>query len=353
MELACARAQNATAPAKQPWGVDMKRNRSARILCSSLPGAAAALVGAQAIAQSPPATTPQDSMDEVIVTGSRIASPNATSTSPVQVVTREDMQISGKHDVTDLIAQLPQNFTNDLGQDLGNRTPGLTTAGGVSTADLRGLGPNRTLVLVNGRRLGIGSPYTAIQSPAPNLDQIPTFLLDRVDVVTGGASAVYGSDAIAGVINFITKQNFEGFKIDYHVGENAYRNDSDTMHNLLSQAGYSFPTGTSYDGRTQTINLMAGTAIAEGTGNITAYFSYHSQDPVASSDRDFGGCQLNYDTDTNQPFCFGSTNSNFFAVDPNVPYSVVGNQFVPSGTVPSNPPAVYNSQPFIFMSRDD
>ena len=140
----------------------MKRKQLACLVSS--------LAGAQAIAQSPPATAPQDTaMDEVIVTGSRIASPNATSTSPVQVVTREDMQVSGKHDITDIISQLPQNFTNDLGQDLGNRTPGLTTAGGVATADLRGLGPNRTLVLVDGRRLGIGSPYRAARLPRPEL----------------------------------------------------------------------------------------------------------------------------------------------------------------------------------------
>src|SRR6185295_13641026 len=99
-------------------------------------------------------------------------------------------------------------------------------------------GPNRTLVLVNGRRLGIGSPYTVIQSPAPNLDQIPTFLLERVDVMTGGASAVYGSDAIAGVINFITKQNFEGIQVDYHIGENLCRNDSDLSHRLLEEGGF-------------------------------------------------------------------------------------------------------------------
>jgi len=226
----------------------MKRNRSARILCSSLPGAAAALVGAQAIAQSQPAAEPKDTMDEVIVTGSRIASPNATSTSPVQVVTREDMQVSGKHDITDIISQMPQNFTNDLGQDLGNRTPGLTTAGGVATADLRGLGPNRTLVLVNGRRLGIGSPYTFIQSPAPDLDQIPAALVERVEVLTGGASATYGSDAIAGVINFIMKKNFEGVQVDASFGGNWHDNHSSYTQQAQVDAGGSPLTGESTDG---------------------------------------------------------------------------------------------------------
>jgi iron complex outermembrane recepter protein len=290
---------------------------------------------------------------EIIVTGSRIPAPNLESTSPIQVVTAQEIQLGGRMDISDVINQLPQNFSNSLGQDLGNRTSGLTTAGGVSTADLRGLGPNRTLVLVNGRRLGVGSPYTVIQSPAPNLDQIPTFLLDRVDVVTGGASAVYGSDAIAGVINFITKQNFEGFQIDYHIGENRYKNDSDLAKRLLEEAGENVQSGTSKDGRTQTINVMAGTNVAEGNGNITAYFSYHTADAVPSSARDFGGCQLNYDPDTDQPFCFGSVNSNFFGLDTDNPFSVVGNEFVPLGSVASTPPPVFNSQPFIFMSRDD
>src|SRR2546430_14767660 len=111
---------------------------------------------------------------------------------------------------TTLFRSLPQVFSNDLGQDLGTRTSGLTTAGGVSTADLRGLGPNRTLVLLDGRRLGQGSPYTAIASPAPDLDQVPIFLVDRIEVLTGGASSVYGSDAIAGVVNFILKKKLHG-----------------------------------------------------------------------------------------------------------------------------------------------
>lgn len=124
-------------------------------------------------------------LEEVVVTGSRIAAPNQKSTSPIQVVSSKEIQMSGKSDISDILNQLPQNFSNDLGQDLGNRTSGLTTAGGVATADLRGLGPQRTLVLVNGRRLGQGSPYTAIQSPAPDLDQIPASLVERVEVVTG------------------------------------------------------------------------------------------------------------------------------------------------------------------------
>ena len=136
----------------------------------------ACLVSPLGIAQTPaapeeaPAPAP---IEEVVVTGSRIAAPNLTSTSPITVVDQKAIQTTGRSDMSDLIMMLPQNFDNGLGQDLGNSTSGLTTAGGVATADLRGLGPNRTLVLVDGVRLGIGSPYTFIQQPAPDLDQIP------------------------------------------------------------------------------------------------------------------------------------------------------------------------------------
>jgi iron complex outermembrane receptor protein len=319
--------------------------------------AAAALVGAQAIAQTPPAPEPRGTIEEVVVTGSRIASPNATSTSPIQVVTREDMQVSGKHDVTDLIAQLPQNFTNDLGQDLGNRTPGLTTAGGVATADLRGLGPNRTLVLVNGRRLGIGSPYTFIQSPAPDLDQIPAALVERVEVLTGGASATYGSDAIAGVINFIMKKNFEGFQVDAQIGGNWHDNSNSYVQQAQIDAGGTPLRGESTDGKSMSINFLAGTSLADGRGNVTAYFGYLKSDPVKSSDRDFGGCQLNPSDDLTEAVCAGSINSNYWQpqTGPNAfaEYNVLGNNFIEFGTAETNPPAFFNSQPYIYMQRGD
>ena len=141
------------------------------------------------------------------MTGSRIVAPNVASTSPVQVITAQEIKLGGKTDIIDVLNQLPQNFQN-ASVDFSNTSNGLATPGGLSTADLRGLGPQRTLVLINGRRLGTGDPNTGNPNPAPDLDQIPVALIERVDVVTGGASAVYGSDAIAGVVNFIL--TFEG-----------------------------------------------------------------------------------------------------------------------------------------------
>ncbi len=320
-----------------------------------------AQAGPTPVQQQVPAQAEPQPLQEIIVTGSRIASPNEVSTSPIQVISSQSILVSGKTDISDIITQLPQNFNNDLGQDLGNGTSGLSTAGGVATADLRGLGPHRTLVLIDGRRLGVGSPNTAISSPAPDLDQIPAGLVDRVEVITGGASAAYGSDAIAGVVNFIMKRNFEGFQVDGQMGENWHDNNDSFAQGLVRQFGYSPPAGTAKDGRNRTFDMLMGTNFADGDGNVTAYLSYRHADPVASSQRDFGACQLfpTFDNggNVNGVACGGSSNSNWFQPTggPNAGtvYSVSGNSFAPRGSVATTPPAVYNSQQFIFMTRED
>ena len=149
--------------------------------------------------------------------------------------------------------------------------------------DLRGLGPNRTLVLVDGKRLGQGSPQTTIASPAPDIDQIPAFLVERVDVLTGGASSVYGADAVAGVVNFIMKKNFQGLQIDGQLGEDWHHNGLGVMDTYLREAGYTPLTGTTKDGRNRTFNLIGGTNFDDDKGNVTVYLSYLQQDPIAGA----------------------------------------------------------------------
>src|SRR5665213_639248 len=321
----------------------------------------AALIVPMMSAFAQEAETSTEALQEVIVTGTRIAAPNEVSTSPIQVLSSQYIETSGKSDVSDLLAQLPQNFVNAQGQDLGNATSALSTPGGVATADLRGLGPNRTLVLVDGRRLGQGSPNTAIQSPAPELDQIPAGLVERVEVVTGGASAAYGSDAIAGVVNFILKKNFQGFQVDGEYGGYLHDNGDTGVQALVRDFDTVPATGTKFDGKKGNLDMLMGTNFDDNNGNVTAFFGYRHQNTVPGSARDYGGCQLNPTTNAAGTItgvaCGGSSNSNFFnpltGPNANSIYSVNGNQLVPRGSIATSPPADFNSQPYIDITRED
>ncbi|MEJ0067223.1 MAG: TonB-dependent receptor plug domain-containing protein [Caulobacteraceae bacterium] len=291
---------------------------------------------------------------EIVVTGSRIPQPNLTSVSPIQAVSKQEFDLTGKTDVIDLLNTLPQNFQNNTA-DFSNTTNPLTSPGGVTTADLRGLGPQRTLVLVNGRRLGIGDPNTGDPNPAPDLDQIPVALIDHVEVLTGGASSTYGSDAVAGVVNFIMKKDFEGVQVDGHWGI-----DQHTQHNLpaqqaLSASGIAVP-GDRWDGQTDDFSVIFGANAPDGKGNVTGYFEYKNADPVTEGDRDFSGCLLVLGpTDA----CSNSSSSNKFTTlntttgALGAPLTNVGSSLLPYPQAGSVPPATFNSAPFEFLSRQD
>jgi iron complex outermembrane receptor protein len=294
-------------------------------------------------------------LQEVIVTGSRIPQPNLTSASPIQVVTATEIRQQGFTDMSNLLNTLPQNFQSGA-TDLSNNSNPLLAAGGITTADLRGIGPQRTLVLVDGKRLGSGDPNTLNPNPAPDLDQIPVSLVERVDVVTGGASAVYGSDAIAGVVNFIMKKNFEGIQVDGQLGVFQHSNHSTSMQQIATQDGFATNTSSVHDGQSKDFSIVMGSNIADGKGNVTAYLEYRHQEPVYAPSRDFAACELvtNF-TDSGQQLpnhCIGSPNSNYFAVGNNV-YSVVGNQLLPSPQAGSSPPASFNSNTYITLQRQD
>jgi iron complex outermembrane recepter protein len=315
--------------------------------------AAALLACLPALAQQPPADAAAPAtVEEVVVTGSRIAAPNLTSTSPTLVVTSRELQQGGKTDVIDLLNQLPQNFQNSA-VDFSNTSSGLSTPGGITTADLRGIGPQRTLVLINGRRLGVGDPNTANPNPAPDLDQIPASLIDRIDVVTGGASAVYGSDALAGVVNFIMKRDFVGVQLDGQLSEFWHDNHATWVQSLQAAAGDAVVSGSRKDGQSRNFSLIMGTSLADGKGNLTGYLTYLKAEPIASSERDFGGCQLVLNKARDTVVCNGSPNSNLFGAPNGNQYSVVGSQFLPWPQTGSVPPAFFNSQRYIYMSRGD
>ena len=144
-------------------------------------------------------------VSEIVVTGTRIPTPNLTSIAPVTSIGSADIKAQGVSRVEDLINSLPQAFAAQ-GSNYSNGS------NGTATVNLRGLGSARTLVLIDGRRLQAGNPTSAITSVAADLNFIPTGLVERVDVLTGGASAVYGADAVGGVVNFIMNKNFEGVR---------------------------------------------------------------------------------------------------------------------------------------------
>jgi outer membrane receptor protein involved in Fe transport len=266
-----------------------------RLLASSMI-CGAALVGLAATpadAQQAPATaTAGNQVSEIVVTGTRIPTPNLTSVSPVTALTSAEIKAQGVTRVEDLINSLPQAFASQ-GSFISNGSTG------TATVNLRGLGTARTLVLIDGRRLMPGDPAV----PAADLNFIPTPLVERVDVLTGGASATYGADAVAGVVNFIMLKNFEGVRVDVQASEYQHNQHSDvapivsakqaaaaTVNPVLASL-FKLP-GDVTDGRSQTMTLVLGVNAPDGKGNVEAYVSYRHDDPVLQAERDFSVCNL-------------------------------------------------------------
>ncbi len=190
--------------------------------------------------------------ESIVVTGTRIARRDLSSTSPVAVVQDEEFTLSGAVNVEQVINTLPQVIP---GTTSFSNNPG----GGVATLNLRGLGTQRNLVLVNGRRY-IFFDTTQIV----DLNTIPAFLIDSVDVVTGGASAVYGSDALVGVVNFRLRSDLDGLV-----------------------AGGQYSITEEGDGRRYNAYVAIGSQFADGRGHVTAYAEYYNRGQIMQADRAF------------------------------------------------------------------
>jgi outer membrane receptor protein involved in Fe transport len=232
-----------------------------------------------AYAQDAPAA---DQIEEITVTGSRVPNANLISASPVTQVDAEAFELAGATRVEDLLNTYPQ-----LAPSFDSFTVNPTT--GFATADLRGLGSNRTLVLVNGHRLQPGG----IRGEARDLNQIPAALVKRVEVLTGGASAVYGSDAMAGVVNFILDTDFEGVSI--RAGYSGYQHDNDDgyMTPLMDSSGFSYPEGgTGLDGDSTNIDVAIGGTFAQDRGHAMGYFTWRDNEELRQQSRDYSSCAL-------------------------------------------------------------
>ena len=259
--------------------------------------------GAVAVAAAPQLHAQDPTIQEVVVTGSRIPQPNLTSISPVTSIGAEAVKIEGVTRVEDLINNLPQAFA-DFGGNLSNGSTG------TATVNLRNLGPQRTLVLVNSRRLMPGDPTQNGQA-SPDLNQIPAALIERVEVLSGGASAVYGADAVAGVVNFIMNDNFEGVRLDAQYSLYQHNNDSDVA-DIVRARNFKLPDSNVADGTTRDFTFVAGINTEDGRGNATVYLGYRQLEAIRQDARDFSACTLS--SSDVEPSLFGCGGSGTPAV---------------------------------------
>lgn len=213
-------------------------------------GAILAMAATPSFAQT---TNEAAEVGEIVVTGSRITRQDYRSTSPVVTVGAADFQQTGSVTIETLLNDLPQ-FTPSIGSTSNN-----PSNGGQANINLRNLGTNRTLVLVNGRRL---VPSNA--SGAVDVSIIPTALIQNIEVISGGASAAYGSDALAGVANFILNENFEGIQFDAQYGQT----DRD-------------------DGATESYSLTVGGNFADDKGNMVLSLGRSTRETIFNAARPF------------------------------------------------------------------
>lgn len=213
-----------------------------------------ALAAASGVQPEPDSGPPPETAAPIFITGTRIQTPNRTSASPVQSVHEQDFTLTGVANVEQTLNLLPQlspSFTTT------SNNPGT----GAATLDLRGLGSVRTLILVNGRRWIADD---AGQIPEVDVNTIPAALIERVDIVTGGASAVYGSDAVTGVINFVLKSKVQGIHLE-------------ARQNLTEKK----------DAPVSSADVTVGTSFLHGKGNIIVSAGWLSQDSLLRSARPF------------------------------------------------------------------
>ena len=232
-----------------------------------------------------PEAVAQDSdenVEEVVVTGSRITNPNIVSTSQVQVVTAADIENRGAVRIEEDLNDLPQIAPGQIAQTANG-------SNGTATANLRNLGCDRTLVLINGKRM---APGTASGGSCADISQVPALLIKRVEVLTGGATSVYGSDALAGVVNFILDDEFEGFKASATNSFYYHENDNGKLRALHDSYNYQKAPSEVTEGDSLKLSIAFGGSIDDGKGHITGFFEHVNTNPILQGAYDGGACAL-------------------------------------------------------------
>ncbi|MEH6586937.1 MAG: TonB-dependent receptor [Halioglobus sp.] len=238
----------------------LKRNRLTLAVAAATGLTAAAAMPQFAYAQGERAVVEEGALEEVVVTGSRISRPDLEGANPVTVLQRTELTMMGVNNVGDIL----QNITASAGE--ATNTNVNNGGEGAVRFSLRGLGAQRTLVLLNGKRVvasGLGADDSV------DLGNIPVAMIERVEILKDGASAVYGSDAIAGVVNVITRRNFEGFEVNGYLGE-----------------------ASEGDGEQESMDFTLGVNGDRGNAVVNAWWNNTKQ--VTAGDRDFSSNELWY-----------------------------------------------------------
>ena len=307
-------------------------------------------------------TNEAENVETVTVTGSRLPQTGVTSASPVVVLGQLELKYEGTTDVTTLINHLPSAFASQNA----NMSNGAT---GTSNVNLRDLGTSRTLVLVNNSRLMPGDP----QDTAADINVIPAALVDHVEVLTGGASAVYGSDALAGVVNFVLRKDFDGVEADgtWSITQNDNNTGRwrDLTQSQINQGALGFaqaPNGV-WDGQTEDANLLVGVNSDNGKGNVSVYLGYRSVAAILQQSREYSECALDpaaaFSPGAQGDVCAGSGNFNHWLSFDNVfagvsPYNYFetgsgkahSGAFVPFTQAPNQ---TFNFNPSNYFQRPD
>ena len=282
-------------------------------------------------------------VEEIVITGSRIKRPQLETGSPITALPAEEFKYQGTSAVESVLNRLPQ-FTADSNEN------GSNGSDGTARLNLRDLGSSRVLVLVDGQRM--------LPVETADVNFIPSALIERVDVVTGGASAVYGSDAVAGVVNFILDKNLDGVRLSAQYGSAWHRNDDSYVRSVVSDAGYQLPQSNVWDGGRADFNIAMGFNTADGKGNATFYAGYRKLEPVTQDTRDYSACALNLAGETGDAFsCGGSSNNQWGSFvmlgGPNNGQTFNNTKDGQQVWVPYDDSFLYNYAPTNYIQRSD
>lgn len=304
-------------------------------------------VQAQNAVPDPRPAPPAQQLQEVVVTGTLVRAPNLVSVSPIQTVSSEEIEAQGATNIVDVLNSLPQVYTAQTDTTSNNGT-------GVANLNLRGLGPSRTLVLLDGLRLGPGDPQNQFGSAA-DVNFIPAALVSNVNVLTGGASTTYGSDAVAGVVNFHLRNDFTGIEVTT-TGSIYQHAQSASVNNMLAATNElvkpTIPT-SQLDGGTSDTTLIFGSDLNDHRGHITMYASYHQTSAVLNGTRNFLGCETHLNSTATGLICGGSSSGAFGDFKTNSGKTLMLN---PDGTptlVKATSAADFNTSNMNWLQRPD